>query len=68
MNKEYWNTLLIGKPRIWFYITVVLFIATGVFLMLDWRQGQSFACVVMIFTGVGWFRSMEANVLSLIHI
>lgn len=64
MNKEYWNTLLIGKPRIWFYITVVLFIATGVFLMLDWKQGQSFACVAMIFAGVGWFKSMEAKVLG----
>lgn len=62
MNNEYWSTLLLGKPRIWFYITVVLFITTGVFLMLDWKQGQSFACVAMIFAGVGWFRSMEANV------
>ena len=64
MNKEYWNALLLGKPRIWFYITVVLFIATGVFLMLDWKQGLSFACVPMGFAMFGWFKSMEVKVIG----
>lgn len=54
MNNEYWNALLLGKPRIWFYITVVLFIATGVFLMLDWKQGRVVAMPAMFFAFMGW--------------
>lgn len=57
MNKEYWNTLLLGKPRIWFYITVVLFIATGYFLLLDWRQGRVVAMPAMFFSVMGWLGS-----------
>lgn len=57
MNNEYWNALLLGKPRIWFYITVVLFIATGVFLMLDWKQGRVVAMPAMFFAVMGWLGS-----------
>ncbi len=55
MNNEYWKLVLLGKPRIWFYITVILFFATGYFLLLDWRQGRVVAMPAMFFAVIGWF-------------
>lgn len=54
MNNEYWNMVLLGKPRIGFYLTVVLFIATGVFLLLDWKSGRVVAMTAMGFAVWGW--------------
>lgn len=64
MNNEYWNMVLLGKPRLLFYVTVILFITTGAWLCFDWKSGENCAGLALIFTVLGWFNSMESGFYS----
>lgn len=59
MNKAYWNTLLHGNPRVWFYGTIVLFITTAVLLWVKWDAGQIIAFPTMVFAVVGCLERTE---------